>query len=103
MTPFMKKNKEIFKQFNLKNPHNVTAYRLTLDRENDLKILKVITEKISKRPILFRDIFELFEQEPDLLELCESTDPLEGYNKSLKEDERFLNRLEKDDMNEKKD
>ena len=103
VTPFMKKNKEIFKQFNLKNPHNVTAYRLTLDRENDLKILRVITEKISKRPILFRDIFELFEQEPDLLELCESTNPLEGYNKSLKEDERFLNRLEKDDRNEKKD
>ena len=87
----------------MKNPHNVTAYRLTLDRENDLKILRVITEKISKRPILFRDIFELFEQEPDLLELCESTNPLEGYNKSLKEDERFLNRLEKDDRNEKKD
>ena len=90
VTPFMKKNKDIFKQFNLKSSQNIPISRLTLDREEDLKILKTITSKILKRPILFRHIFELFEQEPNLLELCNNTDPLEGYNKSLKEDEEFL-------------
>jgi len=74
----------------LKNSQNIPISRLTLDREEDLKILKTITSKILKRPILFRHIFELFEQEPNLLELCNNTDPLEGYNKSLKEDEKFL-------------
>ena len=90
VTPFMKKNKDIFKQFNLKNSRNIPIPRLTLDREEDLKILRIITSKISKRPILFRDIFELFEQEPNLLESCNNIDPLEGYNKSLKEDEESL-------------
>ena len=90
VTPFMKKNKDIFKQFNLKSSQHIPISRLTLDRKEDLKILKTITSKILKRPILFRHIFELFEQEPNLLELCNNTDPLEGYNKSLKEDKKFL-------------
>ena len=103
VTPFMKKNKDIFKQFNLENSQNIPIPRLTLDREKDLKILRAITSKISERPILFRDVFELFEQEPDLLELCDNTDPLEGYNKSLNDDEEFSSRLEKGAQNEKKD
>ena len=103
VTPFMKKNKNIFKHFNLKNSQNIPISRLTLDREEDLNILKDITYKISERPILFKKIFELFKQEPNLLELCNNTDPLEGYNKSLKDDEVFLNRLEKGVLNEKKD
>ena len=90
VTPFMKKNKDIFKQFNLKSSQHIPISRLTLDRKEDLKILKTITSKILGRPILFRHIFELFEREPNLLELCNNTDPLEGYNKSLKEDEKFL-------------
>ena len=90
VTPFMKKNKDVFQQFNLKNSQNIPISRLTLDRAEDLKILKVITSKILERPILFRQIFELFEQEPNLLELCNNIDPLEGYNKSLKDDEKFL-------------
>ena len=103
VTPFMKKNKNIFKHFNLKNSQNIPISRLTLDREEDLNILKDITYKISERPILFKKIFELFKQEPNLLELCNNTDPLEGYNKSLKDDEVFLNRLDKGVLNEKKD
>ena len=103
VTPFMKKNKDVFKQFNLKNSQNIPISRLTLDREEDLKILRAVAFKISERPILFKDIFELFEQEPDLLELCDNTDPLEGYNKSLNDDEEFSSRLEKGAQNEKKD
>jgi spore coat polysaccharide biosynthesis protein SpsF len=90
VTPFMKKNKDIFKQFNLKSSQHIPISRLTLDRKEDLKILKAVASKILGRPILFRDIFELFEREPNLLELRNDIDPLEGYNKSLKEDEEFL-------------
>ena len=90
VTPFMKKNKDVFKQFNLKSSQHIPISRLTLDRKEDLKILKAVASKILGRPILFRDIFELFEQEPNLLELRNDIDPLEGYNKSLKEDEEFL-------------
>ena len=90
VTPFMKKNKDIFKQFNLKSSQHIPIFRLTLDRKEDLKILKAVASKILGRPILFRDIFELFEREPNLLELRNDIDPLEGYNKSLKEDEEFL-------------
>jgi spore coat polysaccharide biosynthesis protein SpsF len=100
VTPFMKKNKDLFKQFNLKSSKNIPISRLTLDREEDLKILRAIVSKISERPILFRDIFELVEQEPSLLELCNNIDSIEGYNKSLKEDKEFLSRSEKGVRNE---
>ena len=58
VTPFMKKNKDIFKQFNLKSSQHIPIFRLTLDRKEDLKILKAVASKILGRPILFRDIFE---------------------------------------------
>ena len=34
--------------------------------ENDLKLIRIIISRITKRPILMSDILELFEREPDL-------------------------------------
>ena len=76
------------------------SYKIAQIKDNEIMTIYVFSINKSNTA---SELSTLFEQEPDLLELCESTDPLEGYNKSLKEDERFLNRLEKDDRNEKKD
>jgi len=47
----------------------LSQFRLALDYENDLKLIRIIISKIQKRPILMNDILELFEQEPDLTEI----------------------------------
>ena len=40
VTTFMKKNKEIFKLYNLENNQKIPIYRLAMDRKERLKIFK---------------------------------------------------------------
>ena len=89
VTSYMKK-KDVFKKFNLKNNSKIPIYRLTVDRKEDLEFLRTISSKISKQPILLKDILDLFTKEPDILKLYNNIDPVEGYNKSLNDDEKFL-------------
>ena len=89
VTSYMKK-KKIFKKNNLKNNSKIPIYRLTVDRKEDLKFLRTISSKISKQPILLKDILDLFRKEPDILKLYNNIDPVEGYNKSLNDDKEFL-------------
>ena len=90
VSPYMKKNSNIFKQFNLKNKIKVPMLRLTIDREEDLKLFRIVISKISERPILMNNIIELYNNEPKLFEINNHIDSLEGYNKSIKYDKEFL-------------
>ena len=54
-------------------------------------LVREIISKIDKRPILLKDILELFEKEPQLIEINKNVDRNEGNIKSLKEDENYLN------------
>jgi len=96
VTTFMKKNKEIFKLYNLENNQKIPIYRLAIDRKEDLKFLRAIAANITKQPILMEDIYELFLQKPEILDLCnDKMSPVEGYSKSLKDDEEFLKKINK--------
>ena len=66
VTPYIYSNPEKFNIFTLKSEKNLSQFRWALDYENDLKLIRIIISKITKRPILMNDILELFEQEPDL-------------------------------------
>lgn len=90
VTSYIKKKKDAFKNFNLKNNSKIPIYRLTLDRKEDLEFLRMLSSKISNQPILLKDILKILKKEPDILKLYHNIDPVEGYNKSLKEDNEFL-------------
>ena len=90
VSPYMKKNSNIFKQFNLRNKIKVPLVRLTIDRKEDLELFRMVISKISERPILMDNILELYGNEPKLFEINNHLDPLEGYNKSIKYDKEFL-------------
>ena len=90
VSPYMKKNSNIFKQFNLRNKIKVPLLRLTIDRKEDLELFRIIIPKISERPILMENILELYNNEPKLFEINSHIDSLEGYNKSIKYDKEFL-------------
>ena len=90
VSSYMKKNSKIFKQFNLRNKIKVPLVRLTIDREVDLELFRIVISKITDRPILMNNILELYNNEPKLFEINSHKDPLEGYNKSLKYDKEFL-------------
>ena len=90
VSPYMKKNSNIFKQFNLRNKIKVPLVRLTIDRKEDLELFRIVISKISERPILMDNILKLYNNEPKLFEINKHFDPLEGYNKSIKYDKEFL-------------
>ena len=66
VTPYLYSHPEKFNTSTLKSKNNLSQFRWALDYENDLKLIRIIISKITKRPILMNDILELFEQEPDL-------------------------------------
>ena len=96
VTPFIKKNNNIFEIFNLENEQKVPIYRITIDRREDLRFLKEIAKNINHEPILMKDVYDLLETKPEILNLYnEKMNVVEGYNKSLKEDDEFLKNLSK--------
>jgi len=90
VTPYFKTHPELFKNKNFENTENLSHLRWTMDYDVDFKFIKLILEKISKRPILMTDILELLKNEPDLKKINSDHHPDEGYQKSLLEDKQFL-------------
>lgn len=90
VTPYIYKNEKKFSIFNLASSKDLSKYRWEVDRENDLKLVRMIVAKIIDRPILTKNIIELFSKEPNLIKINQTDTPDEGYTKSLKEDKEFL-------------
>ena len=85
VTPFIKKNPKSFKQYNLESDKNKSNIRITLDVPEDLMLIRNIVSKISNRPILYKDLMELFEREPEILAINKNIKH-DGYERSLRED-----------------
>ena len=69
VTPYIYNNSNKFKIYNLVNPKNLSHINFTVDKNNDLKLVRKIISKIQKRPILMKDILRLLEKEPELLKI----------------------------------
>ena len=93
VTPYFRNNLKKFKIFNFSHTQNISNLRWTLDYDVDLELIKIIISKIHKRPIHLDDILELLKNEPGLKKINQNHEPNEGYFKSLKQDEEFLNKL----------
>lgn len=86
VTPFFYNNQKKFKIFIMKNTHDFSHLRWTVDHRNDLELVRQIVKKIKKRPILTSDILQLYKKEPEIFSLNKENIPNEGYLKSQKED-----------------
>ncbi len=86
VTPYFYNKPDQFKIFNIKNNKNMSYLRWTIDREEDLEFVKNIVSKIKKSPILMKDILDLLEKEPELININKNYVMNEGYLKSLNED-----------------
>ncbi len=69
VTPYIYNNSEKFKIYNLMNSKNLSHISFTINRNNDLKLVRKIISKIDKHPILMKDILKLLNKEPELLEI----------------------------------
>lgn len=90
VTPYIYNHKDKFKIFNVINSENLSHLRWEVDREKDFELVKIIVERIKSRPILLKDIMNLYAQEPILFNINRNDNPNEGYLKSLKDDEEFV-------------
>ena len=69
VTPYFSNHKDEFEITNIKNPENLSRLRWTVDRIEDLKLVRLIVSKIKKRPILMKNIVDLFNKEPELVKI----------------------------------
>jgi spore coat polysaccharide biosynthesis protein SpsF (cytidylyltransferase family) len=90
VTPYIYNHRNEFKIFNVINSEDLSHLRWEVDREKDLELVKIIVERIKSRPIILKDIMNLYEQEPTLFNINRNDNPNEGYLKSLKDDEEFV-------------
>ena len=90
VTPYLYNNKSKFKIFNLKNRNNQSHFRWAIDRDEDLKLVRILLSRITARPILTEDILHQFELDPTLIEINKNVDYYEGIQKSKKEDQQYI-------------
>ena len=93
VTPYFRNNTQDFKIKNFKHTSNLSNLRYTVDFSEDLKLVKILISKIKSRPIHLNDILNLFNSQPELLEINKDYEPNEGFKRSLEEDNSFLNKL----------
>jgi|TARA_B110000438_G_scaffold250927_1_gene255049 spore coat polysaccharide biosynthesis protein SpsF len=91
VTPYLYNHNEKFNIFNLEYTTNLTSIRITIDRKNDLKVVRNVVSKIKNRPILLSDIIKLYNEDPKMFELNQDYNNNEGYLKSLEIDKQFSN------------
>ena len=91
VTPYFYNNKDKFKIFNYENEVDLSKFRYAVDREQDLKLVKLLISKINKRPILLEDVMRQFDIEPNLININKDVNYYEGYEKSKNEDKEYLN------------
>ena len=86
VTPFIYDLQNKFVLINIENEENISYIRYTVDRIEDLKLVKEIIKNIQTRPIYIQDIVKLYKKNPKIFEINKNVKH-DGYITSLKKDE----------------
>jgi spore coat polysaccharide biosynthesis protein SpsF len=88
VTPYIKKNPQVFSIKNLENDKDLSYMRWTVDEECDLEFVREIYNKLYKEGEMFymEDILNLLKKQPELMNINKNIIRDEGYLKSIKED-----------------
>jgi glutamate-1-semialdehyde 2,1-aminomutase len=93
VTPYIKKNEKL-RKFNIANPVDLSAFRWTLDQEEDLRFISEVYNKLYKPEKVFRM--------QDVLNFLKKNHSLTSVNSAIVRDEGYLNSLQEDMMDKKK-
>ena len=89
VTPFIYDPKNEFTLINTEYQEDLSHLRYTVDKIEDLKLVKEIIKNISARPILIQDVITLYKKRPEIFEINKNVKH-DGYISSLKKDEKYL-------------
>ena len=91
-TPFIYHNPERFILNSYVSSDNLGHLRWTVDEVEDFDFVTKVYEQLYSKNKFFsmKDILELLQQKPELLEVNSHINRNEGYEKSLKNDKKYL-------------
>ena len=89
VTPFIRNPKNKFVLKNIKNQKNISNFRYTVDKLEDLQLVKEIIKNISTRPIFLQDIIKLNKDKPEIFEINKNIKH-DGYLSSIEKDEQYF-------------
>ena len=89
VTPFIYNPKNKFILNSIENEKNISYLRYTVDKIEDLLLVKEIVKNISTRPILLQDIINLQREKPEIFEINKNVKH-DGYLSSIKKDEQYF-------------
>ena len=89
VTPFIRDPQNEFVLLNIKNNDNLSFLRYTVDRIEDLQLVREIIKHISERPIILKHILDLFNNKPEIFKINEHVQH-DGYLSSIKKDKQYF-------------
>ena len=89
VTIFIKDPKNGFNLENITNVENFSNLRYTVDKKEDLVLVKEIVKNIHNRPILLQDIIELYRRKSKIFEINRNVKH-DGYLSSIEKDEKYF-------------
>lgn len=89
VTPFIRDPQNRFILISTQYQEDLSYFRYTVDRIEDLQLVKEIVKNISARPILIQDVIELYKKRPEIFEINKNVKH-DGHLLSLKKDEQYL-------------
>jgi len=92
VTPYIRNLQNKFKIINIKNEDDISYLRYTIDRDEDLKLVREIIANISNDPILTQNIVKLYNEKPEIFDINKKV-LHDGYLSSLKKDKEFTNNI----------
>lgn len=88
VTPYIKKNPDIFLILNVRSKKDYSYMRWSVDKERDLEFVREVYKRLynKKKTFAMNDVIRLLKKNPELMNINKGTARNEGYKKSLKED-----------------
>ncbi len=84
VTPYIWKNKERFNTYNFEYERDLSDWRWTVDKPDDLAFMNRVFEHFVNNPIVgYEDVIEYLENNPEVIKINSKTVRNEGYLKSL--------------------
>ncbi len=89
VTPFIRDKQNKFNLVNMECQENLSHLRYTIDRIEDLKMVKEIVKNIPTRPILLKHILDLYKIKSKIFKINKHVKH-DGHRSSLKKDEQYI-------------
>ena len=84
VTPFIWKNPKRFNIQNFKFERNLSSWRWTVDKQEDLEFFRCIFNEFKNKPLVnYREVIKFLETNPEIMKINSGTIRNEGYIKSL--------------------